>query len=105
MSSSPGRWSSPKASVTSLSPVRLPPWRRSVLPTAAQKAASMSASAWQFARQVCHVEVFPDGMAVRIDSSTVHEPDVLVRRGPPLDDDSLVVTDPIILVEVVSPSL
>jgi len=44
-------------------------------------------------------------MAVRIDSSTVHEPDVLVRRGPPLDDDALVVTDPIILVEVVSPSL
>jgi Uma2 family endonuclease len=51
-----------------------------------------------------HCEVFGDGMAVYIDSNTIYEPDALVRCGPPLDDDAVVVTDPIIVVEVVSPS-
>jgi Uma2 family endonuclease len=45
-----------------------------------------------------------DGMAVRIDDRTVYEPDALVRCGPPLPADTVEVADPIILVEVVSPS-
>jgi Uma2 family endonuclease len=49
-------------------------------------------------------EALPDGMAVRVDATTIYEPDVLVRCGPPLDDDATEVTDPLILVEVVSPS-
>jgi Uma2 family endonuclease len=49
-------------------------------------------------------EVFPDGMAVRIAADTVYEPDALVRCGAPLDNDAIEVTDPIIIVEVVSPS-
>lgn len=49
-------------------------------------------------------EVFPDGMAVRVDADTIYEPDVMVRCGEPLADDAIVVTDPLILVEVRSPS-
>ncbi|MBP7003287.1 Uma2 family endonuclease [Amaricoccus sp.] len=48
--------------------------------------------------------VFPDGMAVRIDDRTVYEPDALVRCGPPVPTDTVHVTDPVIVVEVVSPS-
>lgn len=49
-------------------------------------------------------EAFVDGMAVRVDASTLYEPDVLVRCGVPIDDNSVEVTDPLIVVEVVSPS-
>jgi Uma2 family endonuclease len=47
---------------------------------------------------------YPDGMAVEIDRTTVYEPDALVRCGPPLPDEALKVTDPVIVVEVLSPS-
>ena len=49
-------------------------------------------------------EVFPDGMGVQVDADTVYEPDALVRCGPPLDDDATRVFDPLVLIEVVSPS-
>ncbi len=48
--------------------------------------------------------VYPDGMAVRIDASTVLQPDAMLRCGPPLPDDAVVVTDPMVVVEVLSPS-
>jgi Uma2 family endonuclease len=49
-------------------------------------------------------EVFGDGMAVRINETTVHEPDALVRLGDPLSDEAVLITDPVIVVEVLSPS-
>lgn len=49
-------------------------------------------------------EAFPDGMAVRIDDDTVYEPDAQVRCGEPLADDEIKVTDPVVVVEVLSPS-
>ncbi|MGE0226511.1 MAG: Uma2 family endonuclease [Acetobacteraceae bacterium] len=49
-------------------------------------------------------ETYVDGMAVQVDAATVYEPDVLLRCGPPLRDDTLAVTDPLIVVEVLSPS-
>ena len=49
-------------------------------------------------------EAHPDGATVRIDVRTVYEPDALVRCGPPLPADAIEVIDPIIVVEVVSPS-
>jgi Uma2 family endonuclease len=49
-------------------------------------------------------EAHPDGATVRIDDQTVYQPDALVRCGPPLSEDAIEVTDPIIVVEVVSPS-
>ena len=49
-------------------------------------------------------EAFVDGMAVRVDDETVFEPDVLVRCGSRLPDEATVIVDPIIVVEVASPS-
>jgi Uma2 family endonuclease len=49
-------------------------------------------------------EALPDGVSVRIDERTVYEPDVLVRCGPRAPGDAIEVADPIIVVEVVSPS-
>lgn len=49
-------------------------------------------------------QVFPDGMSVRVDDDTVYEPDALVRCGPPLPGDAVEATDPVVVVEVVSPS-
>lgn len=49
-------------------------------------------------------ETLGDGMAVRIDGDNQFEPDALVRCGPRLPDDTVVLDDPIIVVEVTSPS-
>ena len=49
-------------------------------------------------------EVFIDGVTVPIDQHTAYEPDVLVRCGDPLPADQMKVTDPVIVVEVRSPS-
>lgn len=49
-------------------------------------------------------EALPDGATVRIDERTVYEPDALVRCGPPLPGDAIEAPDPIVVVEVVSPS-
>ena len=49
-------------------------------------------------------EAYLDGMAVKVDDSVVYEPDALVRCGEPLPDDAVKVTDPMIVVEVLSPS-
>ena len=49
-------------------------------------------------------ETFTDGMAVQIDAGTVYEPDALVRCGPDLDASAVKVLDPLIVVEVLSPS-
>ena len=50
----------------------------------------------------CHM--LPDGMTVRIDRSTAYEPDALVYCGRRLPGDAVEVPDPIIVVEVLSPS-
>lgn len=49
-------------------------------------------------------QVFTDGMAVRIDDLTVYEPDATVRCGSRLGDDAIEFSDPIVVVEVLSPS-
>jgi Uma2 family endonuclease len=49
-------------------------------------------------------DVYPDGMSVEVDASTTYEPDVLVRCGARLPDDAVKLSDPIIVVEVLSPS-
>lgn len=45
----------------------------------------------------------PDGMTVRIDDWTAYEPDALLYCGPRLDPHSVVVPEPVIVVEVLSP--
>ena len=49
-------------------------------------------------------EAFADGMAVRVDDATVYEPDASLRCGEPLDDDAVEFSDPVVVVEVLSPS-
>jgi Uma2 family endonuclease len=49
-------------------------------------------------------EALADGMAVEVDEHTVYEPDALVRCGTPLPADAVKLTDPLIIVEVQSPS-
>ncbi|MFO1208904.1 MAG: Uma2 family endonuclease [Amaricoccus sp.] len=48
--------------------------------------------------------VFTDGMAVQVDERTVYEPDAMLRCGPPLPGDAVKVLDPLVVVEVLSPS-
>jgi Uma2 family endonuclease len=49
-------------------------------------------------------EVFTDRVAVPIDDYTAYEPDVLVYCGDPLPDKDMTVTDPLIVVEIISPT-
>jgi Uma2 family endonuclease len=48
--------------------------------------------------------MYPDGMTVRVGKDTAHEPGALVRCGPKLPADAIEVPDPVIVVEVLSPS-
>jgi Uma2 family endonuclease len=48
-------------------------------------------------------EVFPDGMTIEVDDSD-YEPDAVLRCGDRLPNDAVAVPDPMVIVEVVSPS-
>lgn len=48
--------------------------------------------------------MLPDGMTVRINEATAHEPDALVYCGARLPPDAVEVPSPVIVVEVLSPS-
>ena len=58
----------------------------------------------QIAKNQLGCELFIDGMAVRVDGETVFEPDALVRCGERLPDELTLILDPLIVVEVNSPS-
>jgi Uma2 family endonuclease len=49
-------------------------------------------------------EVLVDGVAIEIGDNSAYEPDVFVTCGAPLDGDAIAVADPVIVVEVGSPS-
>jgi Uma2 family endonuclease len=48
--------------------------------------------------------VYADGMSVEVDATTVYEPDAMVRCGAALPYGATKVTDPLVVVEVLSPS-
>ncbi len=48
--------------------------------------------------------MFPDGMTVRITARTAFEPDALVVCPPPLDLNTMEILNPVVVVEVLSPS-
>ena len=50
----------------------------------------------------CHM--LPDGMTVRVDRHTAHEPDALVYCGEEVPNSVVEVPKPVIVVEVLSPS-
>ncbi len=56
------------------------------------------------ARAALPCTAYPDGATVRISSRTAFEPDALVRCGASLPPAMLEIPDPIIVVEVLSPS-
>jgi Uma2 family endonuclease len=53
-------------------------------------------------RLPCHV--LPDGMTVRIDDTTAYEPDAIVYCGPKIARSAVEVANPMVIVEVLSPS-
>jgi Uma2 family endonuclease len=56
------------------------------------------------ATAACPCWVMPDGMTVRVEAEVVYEPDALVYCGQEVADDAIEIANPIILVEVLSPS-
>jgi Uma2 family endonuclease len=50
----------------------------------------------------CHM--LPDGMTVRVDIDSAHEPDALVYCGAELPNSAIEVPNPVVVVEVLSPS-
>ena len=48
--------------------------------------------------------VLPDGMTVRIDETTAYEPDAIVYCGAKIVGSALEVSNPLVIVEVLSPS-
>ena len=50
----------------------------------------------------CHV--VPDGATLRIDDWTAYEPDAMVYCGPKPSPSSLLVENPVVIVEILSPS-
>ena len=56
------------------------------------------------ARASVPCRAFVDGLGVKIDDTTVFEPDALVNCGPAFRGGSLIAPNPVIVVEVVSPS-
>lgn len=48
-------------------------------------------------------EMMPDGMTVRVNDFLAYEPDALVYCGRKIDNDSVIVPNPVIVVEVLSP--
>jgi Uma2 family endonuclease len=49
-------------------------------------------------------EAFADGLTVEVDTQTAFEPDASVVCGPRRSDDTIVVSDPVVVVEVLSPN-
>ena len=58
----------------------------------------------QIAERGLSCEALPDGMTVKIDEHTAYEPDAVLHCGASLADDALLVPEPVIVVEVLSPT-
>lgn len=70
---------------------------------------ALKAEAWRALRDGIRAagllcQAFADGMAVRVNDDTVYEPDASVRCGDPLDANATEFSDPVVLIEVTSPS-
>lgn len=68
------------------------------------KMSACSVLARAIKREGVPCELFVDGLAVRINDTTVYEPDALVNCGPRIAGDVTIAPNPIIVVEVLSPS-
>jgi len=68
------------------------------------KYAAQTALAAGVRRAKLPCRVFPDGMTVRIAARTAFEPDALVVCPPPADLNTMEIPNPVVVVEVLSPS-
>ena len=68
-----------------------------------RKALIWLALRWAVADAGLRCHVYPDGMTVEVDDSDF-EPDAVVHCGDPLPGDSVSVPEPLVVVEVLSPS-
>jgi Uma2 family endonuclease len=91
-----GRWELHDGAPVMMSPERLAHIRTK------GRAFSALEDAIRRARLPC--EVFSDGVSVSIDANAIFEPDASVVCGLRRSDDTIVIDDPIIVVEVLSPS-
>ena len=82
-------------------PVMMSPERLAHVRTKARAARALD-DALRLAGLPC--EAIADGLTVKVDSGATYEPDASVVCGPRRSDETIVVTDPIIVVEVLSPS-
>jgi len=92
----PGRWELLHGEIIKMSPETV----RHAEIKALVHAALLSAV--RRSRLACHV--LPDGVLVRIDQTTAYEPDAQVYCGEKLQGTALEVPNPVIVVEVLSPS-
>jgi Uma2 family endonuclease len=82
-------------------PVMMSPERLAHVRTKARAARALE-DALHLAGFPC--EAVADGLTVKVNSGATFEPDASVVCGPRRSDDTTVVTDPVIVVEVLSPS-
>jgi Uma2 family endonuclease len=82
-------------------PVRISPERAAHAET---KAKAYVALREAIRRKGLPCRVYPDGMTVRIDARAAYEPDASVVCGPRVPGDAIEIGNPIIVVEVLSPS-
>jgi Uma2 family endonuclease len=59
---------------------------------------------YQVVAQGLSCEALPDGMTIKIDEHTAYEPDAVLHCGAQLADDALLVPEPMVVVEVLSPT-
>jgi Uma2 family endonuclease len=91
-----GRWELRDGQAVMMSPERA---LHALIKYAAQESLK---SAIRKAGLACRM--FPDGMTVRIAARTAFEPDALVVCPPPTDLNTMEIPNPVIVVEVLSPS-
>jgi Uma2 family endonuclease len=48
-------------------------------------------------------EALPDGITIEVDADTDYEPDAIVNCGPPAPGDAVAATNPVVVVEALSP--
>ena len=91
-----GRWELQHGEAVTMSPERVGHANAKFAVQTALKNAIQNADAR------CYM--LPDGMSVRIDASNAYEPDALVYCGKKASKDQIEITNPVIVVEVLTPS-
>jgi Uma2 family endonuclease len=87
--------------ISSAEPVMMSPERAGHIRTKFRAAKALDGAV---AKADLPCEVFTDGLAVRVDARTTYEPDASVRRRPRAPADAVEIADPVIVVEVLSPT-